>query len=243
MAGLRFIGLIGRGGALSLLSLGFNTIGKAAIGARTAATGNDCAPDCTWRHERSVAGVLGRVAVGLRGMALAVPGVAAIGSALTAVGAALAAISAPVMGNDRGHRCSTRLPPASPSGNTGIVSLRCSQVSRNVSAKNCSPTLQLAQPLFDALASVGEAIFGCVARGRPMDRRASRRSPAGSARRHFPRSRKARWEKSGYDIADRIITGIKSVTTKLGNWPRRFHRRLQISSSRCGMVWCRSLPI
>lgn len=37
-AGLRYIGLLGRGGVLSMISLGYTTIGRAAIGARIAAT-------------------------------------------------------------------------------------------------------------------------------------------------------------------------------------------------------------
>lgn len=95
MAGLTFVGLLGKGGALTMLSIGFNTVGKAAIGAARGAGGMIAL-------QRALAAMSGARYTGLavavdalKGMALAVPGVAAIGSALGAIGGALAAISAP----------------------------------------------------------------------------------------------------------------------------------------------------
>lgn len=96
LSGLKFVGLLGRGGALSLLSMGFNTVGRAAIGARTAATESI-------RLQTALAGfsgkrltALSKVRAALSGLALAIPGVAPLAGVLTSVGAAVAGITAPV---------------------------------------------------------------------------------------------------------------------------------------------------
>lgn len=98
IAALRFAGLVGRGGMLSLIALGYNTIGRAAIGARTAAANMIGLQSALAAMAGQPLGALGRIGAGLRGIALAVPGVAALSSALTTIGGAIAAISAPVWG-------------------------------------------------------------------------------------------------------------------------------------------------
>lgn len=92
---LRFVGLIGRGGALSMLAFGFNTIGRAAIGATRAtqaAVGLQAALAAMSGAKYSG---LAKIGTALRAMVFAVPGVSAISGALSAIGGALAAISAP----------------------------------------------------------------------------------------------------------------------------------------------------
>ena len=98
LAGLRFVGLLGRGGVLSMLSIGFNTVGRAAIGASRAvksAVGLQAALGAM--SGMKLTGIQ-TVTTALKAMALAVPGVSAVSGALSAVGAALAAISAPAWG-------------------------------------------------------------------------------------------------------------------------------------------------
>lgn len=95
---LSFVGLLGRGGALSMLALGFNTVGRAAIGATRAvrsAVGLQTALGAM--SGMRLTGIQ-TVAVALRAMVFAVPGVSAIASALGAIGATLATISAPAWG-------------------------------------------------------------------------------------------------------------------------------------------------
>lgn len=97
-ATLSFVGLLGRGGALSLLSIGFNTVGKSAIGASRAVKGAVGLQTALAAMSGMKMGGLETMLVAIRGIALAVPGVSMVGSALTAIGAALAAVSLPVLG-------------------------------------------------------------------------------------------------------------------------------------------------
>jgi len=98
MAGLAYMGLLGRGGALSAIALGYNTIGRAAIGARTAASEMIRLQTALAAMAGQSLGTLDRLRAGLTGIALAIPGVSALSSAIAAIGAAVATISAPVWG-------------------------------------------------------------------------------------------------------------------------------------------------
>lgn len=221
LAGLRFIGLMGRGGALSLLSLGFNSIGKAAIGARAAATQMIALQTALGAMGGQSLGILGTIGAGLRGMALAVPGVAAIGSALTAVGAALAAISAPVWGT-----IAAIVVALAAAGFTiwkywDRISAVFAGVAKRL-GEELKPALELAQPLFDALATVGGAISSAWAGAAQWIGSFFSSLSGWFGQETLSEEQKAQWEKSGYDIADRIITGIKSVTVRLGELAGEF---------------------
>jgi len=98
MAALRFAGLLGRGGVLSLIAAGYNSIGRAAIGARAAASSMIGLQSALAAMSGQPLGTIGRLRAGLTGIALAVPGVAALSSGIAAIGAAVATISAPVWG-------------------------------------------------------------------------------------------------------------------------------------------------
>lgn len=98
MAALRFAGLVGRGGVLSLIALGYNTIGRAAIGAQAAASSMIGLQSALAAMAGQPLGTIGRIRAGLTGIALAVPGVSALSSGIAAIGAAVATISAPVWG-------------------------------------------------------------------------------------------------------------------------------------------------
>jgi len=98
IAAARFAGLVGRGGVLSLIALGYNTIGRAAIGAQIAATNMIGLQTALAAMAGQPLGTLGRLRAGLTGIALAVPGVGALTSGIAAIGAAVATISAPVWG-------------------------------------------------------------------------------------------------------------------------------------------------
>lgn len=98
VAGLTFAGLLGRAGALSMLSMGFNTIGRAAIGAKAAASSMIGLQTALAAMGGQNLGTLGKIGAGLRGIILAVPGVGLLSSGISAVAAAIATISAPVWG-------------------------------------------------------------------------------------------------------------------------------------------------
>jgi TP901 family phage tail tape measure protein len=98
MAALRFAGLLGRGGALSLIAAGYNSIGRAAIGARAASSSMIGLQSALAAMSGQPLGTLGTLRAGLTGIALAIPGVGALSSGIAAIGAAVATISAPVWG-------------------------------------------------------------------------------------------------------------------------------------------------
>jgi hypothetical protein len=83
---------------LSLIAAGYNSIGRAAIGARRAAGSMIALQEALAAMSGRRLGTLGRIRSGLLGIALAVPGVSALASGISAIGAAVATISAPVWG-------------------------------------------------------------------------------------------------------------------------------------------------
>jgi TP901 family phage tail tape measure protein len=94
---LKWLGLLGRGGVLSVIAFGFNTLGRAIIGATNAAKN-------ATGLQAALAGMSGakytrfqKVADGFKAIALAIPGVSGISGAISGIGAAVAAISAPAL--------------------------------------------------------------------------------------------------------------------------------------------------
>lgn len=98
IAGLRFIGLMGRGGLLSIMAIGFNTVGRAIIGATRAARGATALQTALAAMSGARYSGIAKTVDALKAMALAIPGVSGIATALGAVGSALATISAPAWG-------------------------------------------------------------------------------------------------------------------------------------------------
>jgi TP901 family phage tail tape measure protein len=95
LSALKFAGLLGRGGALSMLALGFNTVGRASIHLARAASSSVALQAALAGMSGAKLTGLDKVSAALRGLAGAT-GLTAIGSALTAITGAVAAISAPV---------------------------------------------------------------------------------------------------------------------------------------------------
>ena len=98
MAGLSYLGLMGKGGMLATLSFAVNTLGGSFTRLKEGASGMIALQTALAGMEGMKMTGLQTAAAGLRGMALAVPGVSGLSSAMTAVGVALAAVSAPVWG-------------------------------------------------------------------------------------------------------------------------------------------------
>lgn len=98
LIGLRFVGLLGKGGGLYLLAGGFRALSTAARGAGaigTAVSESVRLQQTLAKFDGKSVGALGRVSAGLRGIA-GVTGLSAISSAIGAVVGAIATISAPV---------------------------------------------------------------------------------------------------------------------------------------------------
>lgn len=157
IAGLSFIGLMGKGGALSALSFAVNTLGASFLRLRSGASE-------MIRLQKTLAGFKGlqltafqSLGAGLRGMVLAVPGLAGLASALTTLGAALATVSAPVWGG-------IALAVAAVAGaalmlwrNWDRVSAVASGVAQALS-ELLAPAIQKVRPLLDWLAPIGNTI-------------------------------------------------------------------------------------
>lgn len=99
IAGLRFVGLLGKGGALSLLSAGMTAIGATA-GRLWAAAKASVALQQALARMGGGAGLtaLQKIGVGLRGMLGAIPGMRTIGSLILRIGTAIAALGRAIPG-------------------------------------------------------------------------------------------------------------------------------------------------
>lgn len=214
---LRYVGLQGRGGLLSAVSLGFNTIGRAAIGATTAvreAVGLQ-------RALGAMSGMkmtgLQTVATALRAMVLAVPGVSAIAGALSAVGAALATITAPVW-----LAIGAAVAVVAAAG--ALLWKYWDRISSVVGgvAKRIGEELQ---PAFDRLKPALDLIRPVISGiGDAFSYAGEKLSQfAGWIGSFFSKEvlsdqQKAGFEKAGYDVADMMINAIKSAFNGLLDW-------------------------
>ncbi|WP_346893778.1 phage tail tape measure protein [uncultured Roseibium sp.] len=216
-AGLTFVGLLGRGSALSMLSLGFNTVGRAAIGAARGASG-------MVGLQKTLAAMAGanygglRMAVdALKGMALAIPGVGALTSALTAVGAALAGITAPVWAGIAAAVAAVAAAGYALWKYWDRISSVLGGVAQRI-GEELKPAFDAMKPVLDLFAPAVDAI------GKSFDM-------AGKAIGDFmgwigsffekealTEEQKAAWGKAGYDMADRMIQSIKDAISDLVDW-------------------------
>jgi TP901 family phage tail tape measure protein len=244
VAGLKFVGLLGRGGALSLLSLGLNTVGRASMRLWGAAAAN-----VAYQGSLSaMAGAgtlskLGKLSAAIRGMAFAVPGVAAlsavfgwVASAAVAVGAGIAGITAPVWG-----AIALAVAAVAAAGYSlwkwwDRISSVFSGVARRI-MEELQPAFDAIKPVLEAISPVTDAVaasFGLMkdAVGVVIDWfKSAWNDFAGWIGGFFQRevlteSQKADFEQSGYDMADRMIESVKSVVMSLVDWFRELPGRI-----------------
>ncbi|QRI61823.1 phage tail tape measure protein [Shinella sp. PSBB067] len=214
LAGLRFVGLLGRGGVLSMLALGFNTVGRAAIGASRAvksAVGLQAALGAM--SGMKLTGIQ-TVTTALKAMALAVPGVSAISGALSAVGAALAAISAPAWGL-------IAVGVAAVAAAGALMWRYWDRITSVVSGVASAIGEQL-QPVFDALGPVLEPVKTTItAIGDAFSYLGEKISAAAGwfgsffEKEVLSESDKAKLEQSAYEVTTRIAEAIKLGTKAL----------------------------
>jgi TP901 family phage tail tape measure protein len=213
-AGLAYLGLVGRGGLLSAIALGYNTVGRAAIGAKAAASSMIALQTALAGMSGQSLGTLGKIGAGLRGIALAVPGVGLLGGALTAVGGAIAAISAPVWGAIVAGILAVAAVGGTIYRHWDRISATFSGLASRL-GEEFAPALELARPLIDWLSGVGATI------GASWD--GARAALSGFwdwfsgffAKDVLTEDQKAAAAQSGYDFADRMIEGIKGVPARI----------------------------
>ncbi|MND69683.1 Phage-related minor tail protein [compost metagenome] len=213
VAGLRFIGLMGRGGALSMMALGFNTVGRAAIGATRAAKAAVGLQVALGAMSGAKLTGFQTMATALRGVVFAVPGVSALGGALSAVGAALSAITLPIAAGIAAVAASGFLIykywDRAASFVTGVG---------KAYGEVLAPAIERVKPALQWLKPIGAAIAtGWEKAGQAIS---SFSEWIGSffQREVLNERQKAQWETAGYDAATRMINAIKNVFSGIVDW-------------------------
>lgn len=221
VVGLKFVGLLGRGGALSLLSLGFNTVGRAAIGAAAAIRSAVALQTALGAMSGMKLTGLQAIGVAIRAMVVAVPGVSAIGAGLAAIGGALAAISAPAWLLIAGAVAAVAAAGFTLWKYWDRVSSVLSGFAGRI-GQELKPALDLIAPailpITEAFRGLGEAI------GAGFDWAKQKVAEFGTWIGSFfssevlSDSQKAGFEKAGADVADAMINAIKSAFDGLLQW-------------------------
>lgn len=230
---LKFAGLLGRGGALSLLSFGLNTVGRASMRLWGAAAANVAYTSSL----SAMAGAgkltaLGKLGAAVRGMAFAVPGVAMLstvfgwlGAAAAAVGTAIAGITAPVWG-----AIALAVAAVAAAGYSlwkwwDRIAGTLAGVARRI-GEELKPALGALQPVLEAIRPVTDAVgvaFSAMgdAIGSVLDWFKTKWEEfkgwiGGFFQREvLTEAETAAVEQRGYDMADRVINAIKNVFSGL----------------------------
>lgn len=219
MAALRYVGLLGRGGVLSLIALGYHGVYERALLAAEGAR----AYVAVQRSLAASAGAsltrLEAVGAALRGIGLAVPGVGAMSAALTAVGGALAAISAPAWGGIAAAVLAVAAAGLTLWKYWQRVSAFVGGFAARI-AEAIEPLTERLRPAFDWLAGA----FAPVTRAWGAAADYVRETLSGLwdwlgglfSQEVLTDEQRAGYEASGRDLADRIINGITSALARLG---------------------------
>ena len=229
LAGLTFAGLLGRGGALSLMAIGLGTVGKASKGLWGAAAANVAYNSSLKRMAgKGRLSGLEKLGAALRGMAWAIPGVGILGGVLkglavaaTAVGGAIAGITAPVWG-----AIALGVAAVAAAGYAlwkwwDRIAATLSGVARRL-GEELQPALEYINPVLERIRPVTEAVGSAFdamgsAIGRVIDWFRSKWTGFTSwikgffQREVLTEKEAAAVEKRGYDMADRVIKAIKKV--------------------------------
>lgn len=215
-AGLSFLGLLGRGGALSMLALGFNTVGRAAGGAFRAASGMIALQNALMPGGRLGDGFAGptrqltglsRAMVGLSGALGAIPGV----GPLTAF---LGAISAPAWG--------TFAAVAGAIAGAGLLVWRywdrISAVFRGVGSaigEAVAPALEGLRPVLEWFAPLGDVIAAGWERLTGVFSGLGDLIGSVFSQETLSEDQAAAWEQWGRNLAESIISEITGIPARI----------------------------
>lgn len=216
LIGLRFVGLLGKGGALSLLALGFNTVGKAAIAARTAIVGQAGLSGAlaTMSGQRYTG--MQKLGDAAKALARASPGLRLVGPALTAIGVALGAISLPGV---------LAISAIGLAGYTiwkywDQLSSIFSGVGRAI-GEQLQPAIAALQPVLDLFKPVGDMLAtGWNKFAEALDKVVGFFQSFGATlgREVLTEEQKAGFETAGYEMATRMIEAVKAKIGELVTW-------------------------
>lgn len=213
-AGLSYLGLVGRGGLLSGIALGYRTIGRASIHLSTAARE-------TIRYNAALAAMsgasvsrIGTVAAGMRGIGLAVPGVAALSGALTAIGAALGAITAPVWATFAAIVAAIAAAGLSIYRYWDRLSAIFSGVGRRL-GEAVLPAFEGLRPVLEWFAPMGETIANGWRRLTGIFTGLGSAISGMFSREVLTDDQRQTWEQWAYQLTDSFIAGIAAIPTRI----------------------------
>lgn len=215
LAAIRFAGLLGAGGALQAVSLGMNTIGRAAVhlgGAAREAIALQTALGAMSGGQ--TLSTLGKLGVGLRAAVMAVPGVGMLVNGIAGIGAAVATISAPVWGTFAAIAAAV----AAVGFSIWKYWDRISSVFSGVAARigeELQPVLEKLRPVLDWFAPVGDLIASAWEKAGAAIGSAVEFIGSFFTREVLTDEEKAAAERDGYEFADRLIAGIKALPGKM----------------------------
>lgn len=218
LAAMRFAGLLGASGALTMIATGMNTVGAAGGRLWGAARASLALQDALAKMDGVARlGGLARMGVALRGMLFAVPGVSMIASALTAVGAALATVTAPVWGAIAIAVAAVAAAGALLWKYWDRVSSVMSGVGRAI-GEILAPAIEAAWPVIEPFAALGDLIAAGF--GKAMTAVSDLASWVASffQREVLTEEQKAGYEKAGYDAIMDLWNGMKRVMSDLTAW-------------------------
>lgn len=217
-AALSFLGLMGRGGALSALSVAVNTVGAAVTrlgGAAKSAIALQTALGAMAGGQ--TLGGLSKLGTGLRAAVMAVPGVSALGSAIAAIGAAVATISAPVWGAFAVAAAAVAAAGIAIWKYWDRITAVLSGVGQAL-GEILAPAFEAIRPVLDWFAPLGDLIAS------GWEKAGAAISAVGEwlgsifTKETLSEDDKAKAKQAGYDFVMAIWDGMKAVMSNLTSW-------------------------
>lgn len=218
LAALRFVGLLGASGALSLLAGGMSTVGAAAMrlgGAARSAIALQTALGAMAGGQ--TLGVLSKLGIGLRATVFAVPGVSALSGAIAAIGAAVATISAPVWGAFALAAAAVAAVGVTVWKYWGRISAVMSGVGQAI-GEILSPALEVIRPVLDWFAPLGDVIAAGWRSAISVIQEVGQWLGSVFEQETLSEDDKAKAKQAGYDFIMSLWNGMKQVMADLLQW-------------------------
>lgn len=212
IAGLSYVGLLGRGGVLSALAFGMSTVGAAGGKVWGAVRASIALQAALAAMDGQKVGLFAKMAAGLRGLA-AVTGLTAVSSAIGTVAAAVAAISAPVW-----------LAVAAAVAAVGLAWKYWDRVSSFVAGVGqalgelLAPAFEKIRPLLEWFAPFGEIIAAGWEKAKAAISAVSNWLGSLFSKETLSEEDKAAAKQAGYDFVMAIWEGMKSVASAVTAW-------------------------
>jgi TP901 family phage tail tape measure protein len=218
LVSLSYLGLMGRGGVLGALSVGAKMLGGTVgylWGAARASVALQAALGAMAGGQ--TLGILGKIAVGARGMLFAVPGVSMLAAGISAIGAGVAAISAPVWA------AFAAIAAAVAAAGYSVWKYwdRITSVMSGVGAAIgdiLAPAIEAIRPALDWLAPIGDMIAKGWQSAKDVIASVGEWLSAFFSREVLSDEDKAKYHDAGYDAIMALWDGMKQVMADLLSW-------------------------